>query len=186
MSAPPTTKMQAKDYKSSESTMNRRYWKLPLLILFSGAIASFAQKAQADDSTLAQVVRGCQFGGFPKYFSEVTTNGDPLRVRATPNGQPIGLIPDGWQVVVLEWSRNGVWARVTNHFSIDYPRFASAPDFREGWVSAGYLKDLGRFCDKPANVGQLLQPEVFGAQPIEVQGDWVALADRLAETVSAP
>ncbi len=166
--------------------MNRRYWKLPLLILFSGVIASFAQKAQADDSTLAQVVRGCQFGGFPKYFSEVTTNGDPLRVRATPNGQPIGLIPNGWQVVVLEWSRNGVWARVTNHFSIDYPRFASAPDFREGWVSAGYLKDLGRFCDKPANVGQLLQPEVFGAQPIEVQGDWVALADRLAETVSAP
>lgn len=167
--------------------MYRGYWKLSLLIVLSGAIASFAQQAQAEDSTLAQTVRGCQSGGFPKYFSEITTNsGDPLRVRATPDGRPIGLIPDGWQVIVLEWSRNGVWARVTSHYGIDYPRYGSAPDFREGWVSAAYLKDLGRFCDKPANVAQLLQPEVFGAQPVEVQGDWVALADSLAETAPTP
>ena len=91
--------------------MHREYWKLPLLIVLSGAIASFAQKAQADDSTLAQVFRGCEYIGFPKYYSQVTTNnGDPLRVRATPDGRAIGTIPDGWQVIVLEWSRNGVWA----------------------------------------------------------------------------
>ncbi len=167
--------------------MYQKYWKLSLLILLSGAIASFAQKAHADDSMVAQTVRGCKYGGFPKYYSQVKTNsGSPLRVRATPDGKPIGVIPDGWQVVVLEWSRNGVWARVTNHFGIDNPHFASAPDFREGWISAGYLKDLGRFCEKPASIAQLLQPEIFGAQPVEVQGDWLAMGDRLAETTLSP
>lgn len=167
--------------------MPQKYWKLPLLIVLSGAIASFAQEAQADDSTLAQVVRSCEYNGFPKYYSQVTTNsGDPLRVRSAPDGQSIGAIPDGWQVVVLEWSRNGIWARVTNHFGIDNPQFVNAPNFREGWVSAAYLKDLGRFCEKPASVAQLLQPEIFGEQPIEVQGDWLAFGDRLAEATLSP
>ncbi|MEO0458925.1 MAG: SH3 domain-containing protein [Cyanobacteria bacterium P01_A01_bin.114] len=170
--------------------MRQRYWKLPVFVLLSGVIASLGQQAQANDNsqTLAQVVQGCEFGGFPKYYSRVTTNeGDPLLVRATPDGRPIGSIPDGWAVVVLEWTRNGVWARVTSHFGdIGEFGFANAADFREGWVSAGYLKDLGRFCEKPANVAQLLQPDIFGDQPIEVQGDWLALGDSLAEAILDP
>lgn len=170
--------------------MRQPTWKLPLLLFMFGCLASLGQKAYAADSSrdVAQVVRGCQYGDFPKYFSRVTTNdGDPLRVRSTPSGEAIGAIPNGWAVVVLEWSRNGVWARVSSHFGeIENPGFGSAPDFREGWVAAAYLKDLGRFCDKPESVSQLVQPELFGQQPLEIQGDWLALADRLADTAFNP
>jgi hypothetical protein len=42
------------------------------------------------------------------------------------------------------------------------------------------VKDLGRFCEKPEATAMLLQPDLFGAQPIEVQGDWLAMGDVLA------
>ncbi|NJL87209.1 MAG: SH3 domain-containing protein [Leptolyngbyaceae cyanobacterium SM1_1_3] len=159
-------------------------WKLPFFILLTGIISGLGQQARADEGTqpLAQVVRGCEFDGFPKYYSRVTTNeGDPLIVRQTPAGRPIGSVPDGWAVVVLEWTRNGVWARVTSHFGVaEEDIFDSAPYFREGWVSAAYLKDLGRFCSKPEGVVQLLQPE-FAEHPVEVQGDWLAWGDALAQ-----
>ncbi len=157
-------------------------WKLPLFLAVTSILASLGQTAQASEQPLAQVVRGCQFGDFPKYYSRVTTNqGDPLRVRSAPAGSTIGSIPNGWAVVVLEWSRNGVWARITSHFgNIGEFGFASAPSFREGWVSAAYLKDLGRFCEKPTSAAQLIQPELLGTQPIEVEPDWLALADALA------
>lgn len=166
--------------------MSPNVWKLSFTVFVAGALASVGQSAQAEQ--VAQVVRGCKYGDFPQYYSRVQTNqGDPLRVRATPAGRTIGSIPDGWAVVVLEWSRNGVWARVTSHFgNVDPYGFASAEYFREGWVSAGYLKDLGRFCEKPAAVAQLIQPEVFGANPVEVQGDWLALGDALAATMVKP
>lgn len=170
--------------------MAESLWKLPLAMLTVSAIAGLGQAVQAHESAeqIAQVVRGCEYGGFPQYYSRVTTNqGDPVRVRATPAGRTIGSIPDGWSVVVLEWTRNGVWARVTSHFGdVSGYGFASAEYFRDGWVSAAYLKDLGRFCDKPSAVAQLVQPEVFGAQPVEVQGDWLALGDALAETALHP
>jgi hypothetical protein len=103
-------------------------------------------------------------------------------VRASANGKVIGAIPHGWAVVVLEWSRNGVWAKVTSHWGVDEPNFGSAPDFREGWVAAAYLEDLGRFCEKPESVAQLAAPNLFGAQPVEVQSDWLAMGDALAAT----
>lgn len=166
--------------------MSQNALKLSFTVFLAGAIASLGQSAQAEE--IAQVIRGCEYGDFPQYYSRIQTNqGDPLRVRATPAGRVIGSIPDGWAVVVLEWTRNGVWARVTSHFGNVGPYgFASAEYFREGWVSAAYLKDLGRFCDKPAAVAQLVQPEVFGAQPVEVQGDWLALGDALAATAVKP
>lgn len=165
--------------------MSQDALKLSFTVFLAGAIASIGQSAQAEE--IAQVVRGCQYGGFPQYYSRVQTNqGDPLRVRATPAGRTIGSIPNGWAVVVLEWSRNGVWARVTSHFGNVPNGFASAEFFRDGWVSAAYLKDLGRFCEKPGGVAQLIQPEVFGAKPVEVQGDWLALGDALAATAVKP
>jgi hypothetical protein len=170
--------------------MQLTHWKQPFTLFLTGILASLGQTAQATEPAdqLAQVVRGCQYGDFPNYYSRVTTNkGDPLRIRNTPAGKTIGSVPNGWAVVVLEWSRNGVWARITSHFGDvgEFP-FASAESFRDGWVAAAYLKDLGRFCDKPEAVGQLVQPAVFGEQPIEVQGDWLALGDALAETTLLP
>lgn len=170
--------------------MRRQYWKLPLFILVLGVFSSLEHKAFAAHQSpqLAQVIRGCKYGGFPKYYSRIKTNdGSSLRIRSTPGGSTIiGAVPNNWAVVVLEWSRNGVWARITDHWGSGQPRFANAPGFREGWVSAGYLKDLGRFCDKPTTVSQLVAPELFGEQPVEVQADWLALGDRLAGTTPTP
>lgn len=166
--------------------MRHYHFSLPLTLLLSSVILSLAPEAQAAATTprVAQVVRGCEYGDFPKYYSRIrTNNNDPLRVRATANGKVIGAIPNGWAVVVLEWSRNGVWAKVTSHHGdVGEYAFGNAPDFREGWVAAAYLEDLGRFCEKPASVAQLLQPNLFGAQPVEVQSDWLAMGDALAAT----
>ncbi|NJN49409.1 MAG: SH3 domain-containing protein [Alkalinema sp. RL_2_19] len=169
--------------------MCQHYLKLPLFVCVLGLFINFGQRADAtganSEQRLAQVVRACEYGDFPKYYSKVTTNsGDPLVVRQTPAGKAIGSIPDNWAVVVLEWSRNGVWARVTSHFGdVGEHGFASAEDFREGWVAAGYLKDLGRFCDKPDSVAQIVQPELFGTSPVEIQSDWLALGDTIAQSI---
>jgi Bacterial SH3 domain len=165
--------------------MNYSHFRLACVLLLSGLIVSLGPKAQAAEALqVAQVVRGCQYDGFPKYYSRIrTNNNDPLRVRAAANGKVIGAVPNGWAVVVLEWSRNGVWAKVTSHHGDPGQYgFGNAPDFREGWVAAAYLEDLGRFCEKPESVAQLVQPNLFGAAPVEVQSDWLAMGDALAAT----
>ncbi|NEO83911.1 MAG: SH3 domain-containing protein [Spirulina sp. SIO3F2] len=157
--------------------------KFSLLMLTLGIITSLGQTVQAAEpaSELAQVVNHCKpRSDFPLFYSQVTTEGGRLRIREEPAGEIIGYIPNGWKIVVLEWTRNGVWARVTGPGGFTFPEYASAPDFVEGWVSAGYLKDLGRFCAKPDGVGQLLQPEVLGVEPVTVQEDWLAMGDALA------
>jgi Bacterial SH3 domain len=166
--------------------MHHFHVRLAWMLLLSGLIVGLSPKAEAATATLqvAQVVRGCEYGGFPKYYSRIrTNNNDPLRVRAAANGKVIGAVPNGWAVVVLEWSRNGVWAKVTSHNGDPGQYgFGNAPDFREGWVAAAYLEDLGRFCEKPESVAQLVQPNLFGAAPVEVQSDWLAMGDALAAT----
>ncbi|MGB3298421.1 MAG: SH3 domain-containing protein [Phormidesmis sp.] len=161
--------------------------KFPLFLLTVGVLLGITQSAQAKAGVqYAQAVSACQFGGFAVPYVRVSTQGAPLRVRATPAGSPIGLIPDGWAVRVLEWSRNGYWVKVTSHFggNVGPYGFGSAPDFREGWVSAGYVKDLSRSCEKPEAAAQLVQPQLFGARPVEVQSDWLAMGDMLAASVS--
>ena len=167
--------------------------KFPLFLLTAGALSGIAQSAQANTQALegvqyAQAVQACQYGGLPVPYVRINTSGSPLKVRATPAGNPIGLIPNGWAVRVLEWSRNGYWVKVTDQYGYGGvpSTFNSAPDFREGWVSAGYVKELSRSCEKPAAAAQLLQLEVFGAQPIEVQGDWLAMGDALVESTFRP
>ncbi|MEM8641583.1 MAG: SH3 domain-containing protein [Cyanobacteria bacterium P01_G01_bin.54] len=175
-------------------------WKFPFFTLLLGILASLGQAATqtaaqaatqathlpaAMPGSLAQVVNSCGSENnnrrdFPLFYAEVTTDGSDLRIREEPAGEPVGLVPDGWKLVVLEWSRNGVWARVTGAYGFIFPGgFSSAPEFVEGWVAAGYLKDLGRFCDKPTAVGQLMQPELFGINPVAVEADWLALGDAL-------
>lgn len=188
--------------------MSQTFFKLPLFLLATGALVSSATQAEARGQQaveagaaefspgtapllaplLAQAVQRCDDERYPSFYARIATNRDPLTVRLAPNGTVIGSIPKNWEVIVYEWSDDGAWARVSHHFSRyggyqpnSRPRFASAPDFSSGWVSAAYLKDIGRFCDKPANLASLVQPEVLGSKPMEVQGDWLAAADSLAD-----
>lgn len=163
--------------------MTLKSLKFPLFLLTISALSGLGQSAQAQSVQLcSEDDFPSRPGEFPKAYVQIQTSGSPLRVRASPAGSQIGLIPNGWNVRVLEWSRNGYWVKVTSQFgSWDNRRgFASAPDFAEGWVSAGYVRDAGRSCQKPGATAQLLRPEVFGAQPVEVQGDWLAMGDMLA------
>jgi hypothetical protein len=162
--------------------MSQPSWKLPFFLLTVGTLASAASAVQAEDGSLdastavkiepveiAQVVLPCEYGNYPHYYSQVETDGDPLVLRQAPNGTLVNTVPDGWTVSVLEWSQDGAWARVLT------------PNYHNGWVSAAYLKDLGRFCEKPVSVSQLLVPEILGENSIEVQADVLAMADQLAE-----
>ena len=182
--------------------MSQNFSKLPLLLICSGAIVSTATQAEAREQQatttettaqstaplIAQAVQRCDDNRYPNFYARVATSQDPLAVRQAPNSTVIGTIPKDWEVIVYEWSDDGAWARVASHFSRygGYeanvrPRFANAPDFSSGWVSAVYLKDIGRFCNKPANMASLIQPEVFGNQPVAIQEDWLAAADSLAQ-----
>ncbi len=176
--------------------------KFSLFLLTVGTLTGFGQHAQASalvtepannsvaesgEQLQAQAIRLCEYGGYPTAFVQIATSGDPLRVRLGPDGEQIGLIPNGWEVRVLEWSRNGYWVKVTSQYGSWTPGpggFASAPSFAEGWVSAGYVKNLARSCQKPSIAAQLLRPDVFGTRPVEVQGDWLAMGDMLAESVA--
>jgi hypothetical protein len=166
--------------------MFQQYLRFPLFALVVGALSGIGQSAQAESGQLqAQTVQACEFGGFPGYYVRVQTNsGDDLAIRSAPAGTVVGAVPNGWAVRVLEWSRNGYWVKITSQYAYAGPiAFGSAPNFREGWVSAGYVKDLGRFCDKPLEAAQLVQPEIFGDRPVQVQGDWLAMADQLAQSL---
>jgi hypothetical protein len=129
----------------------------------------------------------CPEFNFQGFYARVTTQGDDLRVRATPNGDVIGSIPNGWEVIVQERDTTGNWARVTSHygerFGNDGPAFGSAPNFRNGWVSTDFLTDLGFSCDKPFNLRSLLQPALFGQRQVVVGEDWLSRGDRLARFV---
>lgn len=114
-------------------------------------------------------------------YAEVTTiEGDALNIRSSPNGPVIGAVPDGWQVVTLGQDSSGNWVRITSHFGdVGEFGFASAPYFRDGWVSAAFLRNLGRFCDKPFNLQQQNQSAVFDNRVVEQQ-DWLQIADAIA------
>jgi hypothetical protein len=166
--------------------MLQHYLRFPLLALVAGALSGPGQSAQAESGQqYAQTVQGCEFGGFPGYFVRIETNGDDLAIRSAPAGAVVGAVPNGWAVRVLEWSRNSYWVRITSQYAYagDDLALMSAPNFREGWVSAGYVKDLGRFCDKPLEAAELVQPEIFGDRPVQVQGDWLAMVDQLAQNL---
>lgn len=183
--------------------MSQPSWQFLQLILWSGLVSSLAPTApatahpqhptpeQLDPQTvashsIAQVVEACEYGGYPKFYARIITNDrDNLNIRANPrsSGAVIGSVPHGWAVRVLSWSRDGTWARIIDHYGGGH--FGSAPHLKEGWVAAAYLKDLGRFCDKPllndgGAVGQLSQPELLGANPVAGQHDALVLGDALS------
>lgn len=117
-------------------------------------------------------------------YARVITERDPLRIRATPNGQVIGSVPKGWAVVVLERDASGQWTRITSHFGqyTNDAEFASAPYFRDGWVSSQFLRPLGDFCEKPMAMGVAPLVSQMTSTP---QADWLALGDEIAQMSQA-
>lgn len=121
-----------------------------------------------------------------QFYARIATEEDPLRVRSTPGGQVIGAIPKGWAVVVVDLDETGDWTKVTSHFGdvfgdVYSGGFATAPDFRTGWVATRYLENLGEFCEKPMNLTlQPLSHTAIAAAPS--QEDWLELGDRIART----
>ena len=182
--------------------MSQYSWKRAISLLAVGAMSTQASTAGAANSQiaadaltesesgvqLAQANLRCEEGTHANFYAQIETSSGPLLVRSVPAGAVVGAIPKGWTVIVLEQSDNGQWSRIASRYAkYDSYRagrsipFGNAPDFSEGWVSTAYLKHLGRFCEKPMNVSQLLQPEIFGQRPVEVQSDWLAMGDMLAE-----
>ncbi|MEM9540838.1 MAG: hypothetical protein AAGA60_15195 [Cyanobacteria bacterium P01_E01_bin.42] len=114
----------------------------------------------------------------PRHYARVITTDDPLSVRSTPNGDPIGSIPQGWAVVTNGKDSTGDWTHVTSHHgSGDY--FVNAPRFRTGWVSTRFLRPLGRYCYKPTALLKL-PGLLFGGSFVTVQEDWTQRGDRLS------
>lgn len=137
-------------------------------------------------TTTAQ--NSCPYGGAPRLFARVTTSSTALNVRTSPNGRIVGAIPKNWEVVVVDRDRTGQWTRIKNHFDIDMSRFSafgSAEAFRDGWVSSRFLRDLGRFCDKPYNDRFSLKA-LLGYPQALIRGDWLQWGDRIAKSIHNP
>jgi hypothetical protein len=121
-------------------------------------------------STSDQLAQACPYSDqVLQPYAEVTTvDGDALNIRSSPNGRVIGAVPDGWEVVTLGQDASGNWVRITSHFGeTEEIGFISAPYFRDGWVSAAFLRNLGRFCDKPYNLRMYDQAAIFGDRTVE-------------------
>ena len=58
--------------------------------------------------------------------------------------------------------------------------FASAPDFRVGWVNRAYLKPLGNFCEKPLKIQRSELKGLSQKGQVLIHEDWLQIADRIA------
>lgn len=123
----------------------------------------------------------------PRLYARVNMRRGTLNIRSSPNGRIIGSVPNRWQVIVLNRDKTGQWSRITSHFGDVSPvGFASAPDFRDGWVATAYLKDLGKFCDKPINLMRSDLTPLSETKKILVHEDWVQMGDRISRSILAP
>jgi hypothetical protein len=92
----------------------------------------------------------------------------------------IGAVQAAGEVITLGRDSSGAWVRITTDIHGYGPEsFISAPYLRDGWVSAAFLRNLGRFCDKPYNLRMQSQAAVFGDRTVEQQ-DWLQMADAIA------
>ncbi len=117
-------------------------------------------------------------------YAKVTTQRTPLNIRSSPNGRIIGSVPKGWSVVTLNTDATGQWTRITSHFGDVAPiGFASAPGFREGWVSTTYLEDIGTFCDKPMSLTRSELKTLSASKKLLIHEDWVQMGDRISRSI---
>ncbi|MBP0020584.1 MAG: SH3 domain-containing protein [Cyanobacteria bacterium SBLK] len=146
-----------------------------LSLLTGKAASAFSESPSGRDRYLSQ--QNCPD---PQHYGRVITTSDPLSVRSTPKGEVIGSIPQGWAVVTNGKDSTGDWTHVTSHFgNVGDFGFASAPKFREGWVSTRFLRPLGRYCYKP--IALLKLPGLlFSGSSMTVREDWTQRGDRFS------
>lgn len=157
-------------------------FSISLVMLLLGMKTALATPRSEQAKLIAQ--KTCQYGQPAKPYVRVVTQGDALRVRESPNGTIIGSIPNGWAVVEAKRDRTGQWVRVTTHYvdvgEFDEINYASAPNFKTGWVAARFVKKIGTFCDKPQSTGQVQRLDLVADQEVLMQEDWTDLGDRIA------
>ena len=137
--------------------------------------------------------QNCPYGGKPRPFAQVVTETDPLTIRSSPDGPVIGLVPKGWQVVTGDLDATGKWVKIGSEYSSSPQNldgggsrrgggaFASAPDFRVGWVNRAYLKPLGNFCEKPLKIQRNNLRGLSGDRQVVIHEDWLQIAERIAQ-----
>jgi hypothetical protein len=136
------------------------------------------------ETQLAQACPNESHHQSPRPYARVTTQGDPLNIRSSPNGRIIGSVPNRWEVVTLNRDATGKWTRITSHFGDVAPiGFASARRFSEGWVSTAHLKNLGRFCDKPMNLMRSELKTLSETKKLLIHEDWVEMGDRISRSI---
>lgn len=159
-------------------------WKHRFLILASVILSLLGIEAQATNARPIEPTlhaQACPAGDKPKTYSRVVTQTDPLSIRSQPNGRVIGTVPKGWAVVPVQTDKSGQWVKINSHFGSYDVSFASAPNFRIGWVASRFLKRLGSFCDKPENPMSLLKSTQLGQYNTPMQSSWIQIGDQLAQ-----
>lgn len=161
-------------------------WKHRCFILTSVILSLVGLDASVTHATPVQppdrLAQTCDSGQKPQTYARVVTQTTALNIRSQPNGRVIGSVPKGWAVVPVQTDKSGQWVKINSHFgNYDVP-FASAPNFRVGWVASRFLKRLGRFCDKPTNPMSLLQHNRFAQYHTQMQSSWIQIGDKLAQS----
>lgn len=147
--------------------------------------------ASATPSQTTLKAQTCRYGK-PRPFAQVVTERDPLTIRSSPNGPVIGLVPRGWQVVTGDRDATGKWVKIGSEYSDSSQNldggssrrgraFASAPEFRVGWVNRDYLKPLGNACEKPLKIQRNNLRGLSGDRQVVIHEDWLQIAERIAK-----
>lgn len=110
-----------------------------------------------------------------RYGRVATQDGDDLYIRSRPKGKVIGAVPFGWAVVTVKRDATNQWIYIDEQ----YP-YNSAPALTRGWVSAKFIKPLGRFCEKPTAFIRTNMNGLFASSQVLVNEHWVQMGDRLA------
>lgn len=161
---------------------------ITLMLSLCGFKSTFATAATSEESNRI-LAQSYPYGDKRLPYAKVRTKqGDPLNVRSRPNGRIIGKIPDGWAVVTVRKDSTGKWVRITTHYGdvseFEDINYASAPSFRTGWVSADYLKQLGRFCEKPVSFMRSNMNGLFANKQVMINEDWLEIGDRISKSIA--
>jgi hypothetical protein len=179
--------------KAIRSVNPLKVWKQIVLFVSLTLLSLLGVKTtSATPSQTTLQAQNCSYGGKPRPFAQVVTETDPLTIRSSPDGPVIGLVPKGWQVVTGDLDATGQWVKIGSEYSSSpqnldggsrregVAAFASAPDFRVGWVNRAYLKPLGNFCEKPLKIQRGEFKGLSEERQVLIHEDWLQIADRIA------
>jgi hypothetical protein len=180
--------------KTIDSVNLLKIWKQIALFVSLTLLSLLGIKTtSATPSQTTLQAQNCPYGGKPRPFAQVVTETDPLTIRSSPDGPVIGLVPKGWQVVTGDRDATGKWVKIGSEYSSSPQNldgggsrrgggaFASAPEFRVGWVNRAYLKPLGNFCEKPLKIQRNNLRGLSGDRQVVIHEDWLQIAERIAQ-----